>query len=258
MRIVCLAENTARAPNIEAEHGLSLYIEAGECRILFDMGQSGLFARNADRLGVDLSRVDLAVVSHGHYDHGGGLPRFLEINRRAPVYVCRRAFEPHYNAEGRFIGLEPWLASSPRIIRTERTTPLRKGITLYTSDGRERLHPSGVCGLTMAQAGVLLPDDFAHEHYLLLEEGEKRILISGCSHIGILDIARWFEPEVLVGGFHLSKMPLDEELWCKAERLDRADTEFYTCHCTGTEQYEFMRGAMSRLHYLSAGNVIEI
>ena len=102
MKITALVENTVSEEQAERlglgrEHGLSLYIEACGHRILFDMGQSGLFARNAAALGVDLAAVDLAVLSHGHYDHGGGLARFLELNGAAPVYLNEHAFEPHYH-----------------------------------------------------------------------------------------------------------------------------------------------------------------
>ena len=75
MIITSLLENTTSRSGIAAEHGLSLYIETATHRILFDMGQTDLFARNAEALGVDLTHVDLAVLSHGHYDHGGGAGR---------------------------------------------------------------------------------------------------------------------------------------------------------------------------------------
>ena len=77
MRIISLVENTSVNDAIKAEHGLSLYIESKNYKILFDMGQTDLFLKNAKRLGVDLSQVDIAILSHGHYDHGGGLEEFL-------------------------------------------------------------------------------------------------------------------------------------------------------------------------------------
>ena len=84
MKLTTLIENTTLSPALTAEHGLSLYIETRGHKILFDMGQSPAFAENAETLGVDLSEIDLAILSHGHYDHGGGLATFLELNSTAP------------------------------------------------------------------------------------------------------------------------------------------------------------------------------
>ena len=81
MNITSLLENTTAHSDVAVEHGLSLYIETEQHKLLFDMGQTNLFAKNAVVLGVDLSSVDIAVLSHGHYDHGGGLLTFLEQNK---------------------------------------------------------------------------------------------------------------------------------------------------------------------------------
>ena len=255
MKITALTENTA-ACGLPVEHGLSLFIEQDGRALLFDMGQTDLFAQNAARLGVDLAAVDIAVLSHGHYDHGGGLRRFLELNQKAPVYISRHAFEPHFNGE-RYIGLDVSLRDSDRLIFTDGVTKIADGITLYSCSDREKVLDLGSFGLNMKQDGKLVPDDFRHEHYLLFEENGKRVLISGCSHRGIINIMEWFKPDVLIGGFHFNKLPLDGALRSYAETLASYDTDYYTCHCTGVEQFEYMKRFMPRLNYLSTGGRVE-
>ncbi len=256
MRITALTENTSRR-GLPTEHGLSLYIETNGIKLLFDSGQSGLFAENAERLGVDLSTVDTAVLSHGHYDHGGGLKRFLELNRTAKVYMNRCAFEPHYNGD-KYIGLDTELQGSDRLVMTHGVTPIGNGMTLDDCGGRERVIDPGSSGLSTERDGKRIPEDFRHEHCLLIEENGRRFLLSGCSHRGILNIVEWFRPDVLIGGFHFMKLPLDETLADHAKRLDSYDTVYYTCHCTGEAQYAFMKPYMRRLNYLSCGDTIEI
>ena len=264
MTITSLLENTAARAGIAAEHGLSLYVETATRRILFDMGQTDLFARNAEALGIDLSRVDLAILSHGHYDHGGGLAAFLEINQTAPVYLTEAAFLHHYNGTQKYIGLDTSLGDHPRLRVVSGDLSLGDGLTLLTPNGRTRNHSLGAFGLTERVGDVFVPDDFRHEQYLLIEElieeplseAGRRVLISGCSHAGILDIVEWFEPDVLVGGFHVSKMALGEELTALGEALAAHGTTYYTCHCTGMEQYAFLQKRMPRLRYLAGGETV--
>lgn len=257
MKIVSLVENTSSNENLACEHGLSLYIETNNHKVLFDMGQSDLFAENARKLGIDLTQVDFAILSHGHYDHGGGLKKFLEINSKAPVYISKYAFGQYYNGTEKYIGLDVTLQQNDRIIDTERQVELAKGLTLYHCNDREKCYDLGSFGLNKKVEDAFLPDDFLHEQYLCIEENGKHVLISGCSHKGILNIVEWFKPDVLVGGFHFSKLPLDEILHSYAKVLDTYDTEYYTCHCTGIEQYQFMKKYMKRLNYLATGDTIE-
>lgn len=256
MKITALTENTTEY-NLPVEHGLSLYIETGEHKILFDTGQSDLFARNAEKLGVDLSSVDIAVISHGHYDHGGGLGKFLSINSQAPVYISKYAFEPHYNGE-KYIGLDKSAEKSERLVFTDGVTKIDDNLTLYDYNQHEGIKDLISSGLNMIKNGHAVPDDFRHEQYLLIKENEKRVLISGCSHKGIINIESRFRPDVLIGGFHFSKLPLDAALRSYAEKLNHFDTVYYTCHCTGEEQFCFMKKYMDRLNYICTGKTIEV
>jgi len=250
-----LMENTTMDPALHCEHGLSLYIEVEKHRILFDMGQTDTFADNAGVMNVDLAAVDFAVLSHGHYDHGGGLRHFLEINVTAPVYLSQHAFQPHYNSTDKNIGLDPSLKKSDRLIFTTMDVGVDQGIQLYMAEGREGRYPLDPAGLQMEH---FIPEDFRHEQYLMIEEDGKRILFSGCSHRGILNIMDWFRPDILIGGFHFSKIDPDGEeryrLDQAAEILSQYDCTYYTCHCTGQRQYAYLKEKMGeKLQYLATG-----
>ena len=263
MKLITLMENTAGREDLTAEHGLSLYIEACGKKILFDAGQTEAFADNAEKLGVDLKEVDLAILSHGHYDHSGGMMRFLQCNDRARLYVHKAAFEPHLNGAGAYIGPDPALLETGRVVPNPGYMNLAPGLVLTDFAGAPRHYPLDPAGLMMEQAGQLLPEDFRHEQYLLIREGEKTVCISGCSHKGILNITKWADPDVLVGGFHFmnidpqgqEKSRLDEA----AKVLTESKATFYTGHCTGLAPYGYMKDKMGdRLHYISAGTVFEI
>ena len=264
MKITVLAENTACREDLMCEHGLSLFIETGKHRILFDAGQTDAFAENAAKLGIDLKAADLAILSHGHYDHSGGLACFLNENSSAPVYLHREAFVPHFNADGKYIGVDPILSGEPRLRFTDAEERVAEGITLYSCNGLPRPVPFGSFGLTMQAGDRLLPDDFRHEQYLLMEENGKRICVSGCSHKGILNILSWFRPDVLVGGFHFMKLDPEtadgaEALEAAAARLLQSPTVYYTGHCTGQAQFEFLKARMGdQLHALSTGCEIRL
>ena len=263
MKIVTLIENTTADESLACEHGLSLYIEACGRRILFDTGASGGFADNAEKLGVDLTQVDFAVLSHGHSDHGGGLHRFLECNRTAPIYMSRHGFLPLFNALGDYIGLDTTLKMSDRIIFTDGCMSLDRGLTLYSCNNDRLQYPLDTASLQMEVDGVRQPEDFRHEQYLLIEEGGKRICISGCSHKGILNIAGWFKPDVLVGGFHFFKLATegpDARILDRAAKVLKAQPAvYYTGHCTGIAQYHYLKERMAdQLHAIQTGTVITL
>ena len=259
MKITVLMENTA-LPGFACEHGLSLFVEFGAKHILFDAGQTAAFADNAEKLGIDLGQAELAVLSHGHYDHGGGLGRFLELNQTAPVYLREDAFGPHYNGSAKYIGLDEKLRKTDRLRFVAGKLSPGEGMMLHS--GAEVPTPFGIrpFGLTVRREGKFLPEEFRHEQYLILEEKGKRICFSGCSHRGVLNIVRHFRPDVLVGGFHFSKLdPAGEDLRRAAEVLLEGDTVYYTGHCTGRDQFDALKAVLGdRLRGIHAGMVFEI
>ena len=257
MKITTLLENTTRRDDLTPQHGLSLYIETAYQKILFDMGQDDTFATNAEKLGVDLSQVDLAILSHGHYDHGGGLKTFLEINEKAPVYIHEAAFGAYYNGTEKYIGLDGSFASNSRLRFTKGFLNLTDNLSL--NDCNDQQWNFDNWGLNQREGETFLPDDFRHEQYLLIREGEKRILISGCSHKGIVNIAKFYHADVLIGGFHLSKQEDPAQLQQIAHVLLGEKTKYYTGHCTGMKQFSALKEIMQeRLESLSTGSIIEL
>ena len=264
MRIRVLAENTAKEGFL-CEHGLSLFVETDAGRkILFDMGQSDLFAANAEGLSVDLASVDTAVLSHGHYDHGGGISRFLLANKTAPVYMSSLAFGEHYNASDKYIGLDAALSAEKRIVFTDADISLGDGVSLLQGKTRTPIEPIDPFGLTIKSTGKLQDEDFLHEQYMLIEENGKKILFSGCSHRGLWNILDWFSPDIFIGGFHFTKIDTDTpevrtRLESCSKRLLALPCTYYTCHCTGVSQYELLREIMQdKINYISAGAELQI
>ena len=174
------------------EHGLSLHIRLDNGRqILFDMGQRRLFADNAERLGINLADVDLAIVSHGHYDHGGGLRTFLGLNSKAKVYVSRDAFKPHYSLREdglKYIGLDPELEIHDRLIFCGDEACMDKDIVLFSGISGDCLKPPG--NRLLFGPAKDRNDEFRHEQSLVVREGKNVVLFAGCAHNGIVNIMR--------------------------------------------------------------------
>jgi len=182
----------------------------------------------------------------------------MEINPHAPVYMHRLAAEPHFNGTAKYIGIDEKLIGHPRIIYTDDALDLGCGMTLSTGNALSHGCPASARGMTVRRGENFVQDDFAHEHYLTIDEGGRRIVVSGCSHKGILDIVRWLEPDVLIGGFHFMKLnPQGSDaafLENAARQLLARDCVYYTGHCTGEAAFAFLKARMGdRLHAIPAG-----
>lgn len=284
MKITVLTENTiskniekSLAEKLKAEHGLSLFIETENYKILFDMGQTKLFLENAKHLNINLKEVDFTVLSHGHYDHGGlpssendflGITAFLNINKTAPIFINENAFSDNYNASKKYIGLDKKLLENPdfmqRAIFVGEEKEIVPKIKLNACNNKEKIVPINTDGLCQLKNGVFVPEDFFHEHYLLIEENKKKILISGCSHKGILNIVNWFKPDILIGGFHLKSLKPENQSDIKilqnlGETLSSYKTTFYTCHCTGESQFAKLKSILKeKVFYIATGDTLDL
>jgi len=276
MKITTLLENTSCRADVVHAHGLSQYIETKNHKILFDMGPSPAIMDNARTLGVDLAAVDIAVLSHGHDDHSGGLAAFLACNKTARVYLSRLAFGPYYAMDA---GKAPEFIGVPEEVKTyeDRLTLIGDELKI---DGELRLfsnvktadYRSHANDKLKEKRGEEYPmDEFRHEQNLLICEGDKTVLLAGCSHRGIVNILRRAEellgraPNAVFAGFHLHNPGTGEteprELVeaVGRELLARRDTVYYTGHCTGPDAFAILKAQMGdRLHHMTGGGTVEI
>lgn len=274
MLIRTLVDNRSDDENLGCQHGLSLYVETEKHRLLFDTGADVLFAGNACKMGIDLSKVDIAVISHGHSDHGGGLKAFLEINGTAKAYIQRMAFSDYYaNRPGGdkvYIGLDKGLLSSSRFVFVKDGLIIDDELTLFSDVIAERLNPSGNEDLLMKQGDDLVRDDFSHEQDLMITEGGKKVLLAGCAHKGIVNILEKYRkesgsfPDIVVGGFHLYNKSADtseapETVDEIARYLLSTGSKYFTCHCTGDMAFKQLKNICGEnMEYLSTGKRIVI
>ena len=246
MIVRVVIENTS-TKGLPVEHGLSLWIEACGRRFFFDLGQGELFAENAAAMGLDVADAEFAIVSHGHYDHGGGIKTFLLQNKQSSVYLNVNALCGYYSKSVspkdsgaqnedsvRYIGLDSDLRFNGRIVLTDGVRELSEGLILFSGcTGREWFSPANDRILKM-ENGVLTKDDFLHEQSLVIWEGSRRVLVAGCAHSGILNIMAKAENILgepltdVIGGFHLAGVDDIDFMDNFARELMRRSCRYYT------------------------------
>lgn len=264
MKITALVENQSHC-GLKPVHGLSLYIETEKHKILFDVGPDGTLFENAAKKEIPLKEIDTVVISHGHFDHGGALGRFLKINHTAKIYVQRKAFEPHYSKLLCFrvpVGLEEEWKENGQIILLDGDYVIDEELKLFVVPKTEKCY-SDANNVLYTKDGR---DHFLHEHNLLIR-GKKNVLIMGCGHAGIVNIlerAAQEKPEYCIGGYHLSnpilRKTISEALLAEiaAELGKYPGMHFYTCHCTGKRAYDYLHGKVADMNYLSCGETLVI
>lgn len=264
MKITALVENKTKC-ELKTKHGLSLYIETQSHKILFDLGPDSTLFQNAKTRNIDLSVVDVVIISHGHGDHGGALKQFLKINSSAKIYVQRKAFEAHYSKLLFLkvsVGLNKELKNHPQVILLDGDCRIDDELSLFTVQSTNKCYSSANDTLFAKNS----KDDFSHEQNLIIQE-QQIALIMGCGHAGVVNImkkAEQYHPSLCVGGYHLfnpsTKKTVSTELLSEiAKELGQySQTQFYTCHCTGIEAFDFLSQQLSNLFYLSCGETVKI
>lgn len=250
LRITTLIENMPDGKEqLLAEHGLSLYIEFAGKKILFDTGQTGDFLKNASDLGINLKELDYIMISHGHYDHSGGVMTMVsELDKEVPIYMGEGFFLPKYKllSDGtfRYNGnpfTEADLAKEKvqiQMVKTDVTQVLDDIFLLKnfpSVSGFEELNQK----FLLKQGEEYVLDVFGDEIALVLRTSKGLVLIVGCSHVGICNILaavheRMEEPiYAILGGTHL--MEADE---VRLEKTMQILEEYgvqcvAVSHCTG-------------------------
>ncbi len=266
MKITTLIDNIVYKTGLVSEHGFSVYIESGDKKILFDTGQTGIFTKNASYLGIDISSIDYCILSHGHFDHTGGLFEFCKINSKAKILLKREALLQKCNSKKIYNGI-PFSSNifDNRIVFTNEGYKITEEIIIIPEIKIYNSTDTHMKNMLIKKGNEFIPDEFEDEQFLILKKADNIIIISGCSHRGITNIVksaadRFKLPvELVIGGFHLN----GEEEETVIRIIDELNclniSQIGVSHCTGVEKYPVLgKYFKGKLFYNFTGKIIEI
>ena len=256
VRITTLVENTAHGQGVLAEHGLSYWIEYGEYRILFDTGQSHILSRNARRLGIDLALTNAIVISHGHYDHTGGLLRALGLARGVDLFLHPGAVKPKFKCKpdkpAKYIGTKSSIIKmieEHRHIRkihwTRNYTQICAGAAVTGEILRTHEFEKSNEDFYLDEEGKI-PDEIPDDQALVLKTNKGLVILVGCAHSGMVNVldqvanlAGENQFHAVLGGMHLqgaSEYRLEQTY----QALCRYKVKMIApAHCTGMEAVKY-------------------
>ncbi|MHB1153139.1 MAG: MBL fold metallo-hydrolase [Eubacteriales bacterium] len=276
MKISVLTDDKAKKRAFLAEHGLSVYIEYDKYKILFDTGQSDVCCRNAETMGLELNKIDFIVLSHGHYDHCGGLIHLFNSNsvNYPKVFVRNSAFAKKYaiNPDGssyRDIGI-PWSLDHNNILK-DNMVFVRGVFRIATDIALLGDIPSGTDfeelpkGFFTQDKNTMHPDRMDDEQMLVFDTEKGLSIFLGCSHQGIINCLNHAleqypgkKIDTLVAGMHLENTSEKQLRMTMKHILDFDIRLIFPLHCTGIAAIsEIKRQFGSRCHVLYSGDSAE-
>ncbi len=279
MIVKVLVENSAKE-GFGAEHGLCLWIEYNNKYYLVDSGSSELFAANADAMGIDLDKIDMAFLSHAHYDHSSGYPEFFRRNNHAMVYLQKAAKNRYYYKIAgpikKYIGIPNGMLDTykNRFEYIDGYAKIDEGIYIvpHSMDGIiERAKHTHMCVVADDKTQY---DDFSHEQTVVFEEADGLVCFNSCSHSGvdivIEEVKKAFPDKKIkayFGGFHMMGITgVDSCSYSKEEvqqiaylLKESSNARFFSGHCTGVPAYEWLKEVLGdRLEAFKTGKFLEI
>ncbi len=242
-KITVLVENTAGGNGVLAEHGLAYFIEVGGEKDLFDTGQGMVLEHNAKRLGVDLHNLDALILSHGHYDHSGGVHLVSSKKVFAHPAVTDLKFSRNPNGGSHSVAMPELdrqaLVAHPEWIRVDAPVVLSNGLRLTGPIPRlTDFEDTG--GAFFCDSDCTVSDDLPDDQALFFETQAGTIVVLGCAHSGIINTLHHIQTltenrpiHTVIGGMHL--LHADENRMNRTiEELRRLNVQrLMPCHCTG-------------------------
>lgn len=248
VRITVLVENSVNVCELRAEHGLAFHLQAGNRSLLFDTGQSDLLSRNAEKLRIPLNAVDAIALSHGHYDHTGGLKRAREASPHARLFLHPAAVSLKFsvNAEGDChpVGMVKECVQSLReagdlVVWTSKPTEVFGGIFVTGEIPRQNTFED-TGGRFFLDEARTQPDPLNDDQALFFDTPNGLVVILGCGHAGVVNTLEYIRHltngrtvHALIGGMHLLNASA-ERMKKTFETFRRLEIErIAPAHCTG-------------------------
>lgn len=268
LKITTLVENTAGGKALLAEHGFSLWIEYGDKKILFDTGQGYVLKNNADQLSINLEDADAIILSHGHYDHTGGMGKINKINT-IKIFTHKDSLQPkfskHRDGSIHEIGMKPLNGNNLNYQFNDRPVELYKGFHLTGTIPRNNdFETTG--GQFFSDKECRNVDNLLDDQTAFVETPTGLVVILGCAHSGIINTLEYISKltgsrsiHTLVGGMHLgaaTKDRMDKTI----AGLKRFNIQhLYPAHCTGFKaSARILQEFPGNFRLLKTGTIIEI